>query len=153
MRKFETGATRDSEDGKLKYEGFFSPTVLRERARYMHRHRIQSDGTLRDPDNWQKGIPQTAYMDSMWRHFMDVWMLHRNCLLDHDTNMVESLCALMFNAEGMLHEILKDEQAGQAMFLMSEFARNAPSYDDHDWQSAARQRAKELGIDVGSEDS
>ena len=39
IRSFPTGATRDTAGGKLAYEGFFSPLVLQERARFMHKHK------------------------------------------------------------------------------------------------------------------
>lgn len=103
MRTFDTGATRDSEDNKLDYEGFLSPYVLTAFAEYMHENRKQADGTLRDSDNWQKGIPMTAYMKSMWRHFMEVWALHRNGL-GQSVLMERALCALLFNVMGYLHE-------------------------------------------------
>ena len=105
IRKFETGATRDTSIDKYEYHGFFSPAVLERRAAYMHKHRKQSDGSLRAADNWQKGIPQEAYMSSLFRHFMDVWKWDRYVGLPIDIE--DALCALMFNAEGMLHEILK----------------------------------------------
>jgi hypothetical protein len=110
MRVFGTGATRDSEDGKLDFEGFFSPLALEEFARYMNRHRRQKDGTLRDSDNWQKGIPLGAYMKSMWRHFFSVWKNHRG--IKDGEDMKTSLSALLFNVQGYLHEYLKqhDEQ-------------------------------------------
>lgn len=106
MREFETGATRDDEDSKFDYEGFLSPLVLQRYAEYMHEHRKQADGKLRDSDNWQKGIPPEAYMKSMWRHFMDVWL----CCRGNDSQGIdveEALCALMFNVQGYLHECLK----------------------------------------------
>ncbi len=56
-REFISGATRNSEEGKLDYEGFLSPLALARYAQYMHRHRELEDGTLRASDNWQKGIP------------------------------------------------------------------------------------------------
>lgn len=104
VREFDTGATRDSDDGKLDFEGFFSPLVLERRAEYMHQHRIQADGGLRDSDNWQKGIPLDAYMKSGWRHFFAWWRRHRK--LPANESLEDALCALMFNAEGYLHEIL-----------------------------------------------
>lgn len=107
MREFETGATRDTDDGKYDYEGFLSPLVLERFGEYMHKHRIQADGTLRDSDNWQKGIPFVAYMKSGWRHFMEWWTLHRSGEADTD-EIQEALCALMFNVQGYLHELLKD---------------------------------------------
>jgi hypothetical protein len=114
MREFETGATRDLDDGKHDYEGFLSPLVLREFGRYMHQHRIQADGQMRDSDNWQKGIPRDTYMKSGFRHFMDWWSLHRG-LLTRDfsgkpVDLKDALTAVLFNAMGYLHEILEDEQ-------------------------------------------
>ena len=40
IRTFETGATRDTELGKLDYEGFLSPTVLKAYAEYLNKHRV-----------------------------------------------------------------------------------------------------------------
>ncbi len=112
MREFSTGATRDSDDGKFDYEGFLSPRVLECYAAYMHKHRKQADGNLRDADNWQKGMPTDQYMKSMWRHFFDVWKIHRGIeVLDvrdgHKVTLDEALCALLFNVMGYMHEELK----------------------------------------------
>lgn len=115
MREFDTGATRDTEEGKLDYEGFLSPLVLRRFAEYMHAHRVQADGNLRDSDNWQKGMPKEAYIKSGFRHFMDWWMEHRG----HDgrEDIEEALCALLFNVQGYLHEHLKESfDVGPIMF-------------------------------------
>ena len=113
VRTFCTGATRDSEEGKMDYEGFLSPLTLRRYAQYMHKHRKQSDGKMRASDNWQKGIPLAAYMKSLWRHLVDLWEMHRDpdpaYYDDDDTpdDMEEALCAIIFNASGYLHELLK----------------------------------------------
>lgn len=104
IRKFETGATRDADEGKLDYEGFFSPLVMERRAQYMHKHRFQSDGSLRDSDNWQKGIPIKQYVKSLFRHFVDVWKEVRE--IRTKEGLEEALCALCFNAEGILFEVL-----------------------------------------------
>lgn len=105
MRTFESGANRDSNDGKLDYEGFLSHRVLERYAEYLHKHRIQSDGKIRTSDNWQKGIPKEEYMKSMWRHFMDVWEAHRE-----EKEIEDALCAMMFNSMGYLHEVLKSSK-------------------------------------------
>ena len=105
IRTFGTGATRDTDANKLDYEGFFCPLVLERCAQYLNLHRVQQDGKLRESDNWQKGIPRDQYMKSMWRHFMSVWKQHRG---HEDAEDLETaLCAVIFNASGMLHEILK----------------------------------------------
>jgi len=105
MRSFETGATRNTDAGKLDYEGFLSPLVLKRYAEYMNKHRVQADGSLRDSDNWQKGIPRNVYMKSAWRHFFDWWSCHRNLGTGGQVELEESLCALVFNAMGYLHEL------------------------------------------------
>lgn len=108
MRTFETGATRDTDAEKFDYEGFLSPSVLTRFAAYMHENRVQADGSLRDSDNWQKGIPTSAYMKSGFRHFVDWWTLHRQPEPLTEAQVVEledALCALLFNVQGYLHEL------------------------------------------------
>lgn len=102
MRTFKTGATRNSDESKLDFEGFLSPTAIEHFANYMHKNRIQADGNIRDSDNWQKGIPLDSYMKSMWRHFFDVWKSHRG--IETQEDMITNLSALMFNVQGYIHE-------------------------------------------------
>lgn len=113
IRKFETGATRDTDEGKYDYEAFFSPLVLERRAKYMHQHRVQPDGSLRAGDNWQKGIPLDQYAKSEARHHQQFLKLHRGYpTFDEKGNPVdlqEAICALLFNLEGYLFELLKKE--------------------------------------------
>ena len=107
VRQFASGANRDTELGKLDYEGFYSPIVMERFAQYMNKNRKLSNGTTRESDNWQKGIPFEAYMKSMYRHFMDVWMEHRG--YDTKVGQEEALCALIFNAQGYLFELLQSK--------------------------------------------
>jgi len=98
MRQFETGANRNSEDGKLDFEGFFSPLVLERVAQYMHQYRYLEDGTLRDSDNWQKLFGEDHYsvcMKSAWRHFHDMWMEHRG--YKSRDGMDNAINGLLFN--------------------------------------------------------
>ena len=108
MRVFDTGATRDDDSTKIDYDGFLSPLVLEAYGNYLHKHRIQSDGQLRDSDNWKKGIPIKQYIKSKWRHFMRTWGL--TYLKWTEEEMVDSLCAELFNTMGMLHEVLKGKR-------------------------------------------
>lgn len=108
MRTFDTGATRGFDDDKLDYEAFLSPLVIRRYAEYLHKHRIQADGKRRDSDNWQKGIPLSAYIKSLWRHLVDLWTFHRDPKQEiAGTTTEDALCAIIFNASGYLHELLK----------------------------------------------
>ena len=107
LRVFETGATRDSDAGKLDYEGFLSPLVIQRFGKYMDKHRVQSNGTVRGPDNWQKGIPLKEYIKSLIRHARDAWALHRGWSGDATQDIEEALCGVFFNTQGYLHEHLK----------------------------------------------
>lgn len=112
IRKFKTGATRDTSEGKNEYEGFYHPLVIEEFGNYMTIHRKQVDGQLRTSDNWQKGIPQSAYMESLLRHILDLWFLHRGYIRfdkkdRHKITKKEALCAILFNVQGYLFEELK----------------------------------------------
>lgn len=103
IRTFPTGATRNSEDGKFDYEGFFDPEVVVEFARYMHSHRKLEDGALRASDNWQKGIPTDAYRRSLMRHVIDVWMYYRgHSMPSGETNPLRALSGVLFNTMGLM---------------------------------------------------
>lgn len=118
VRKFSTGATRDTEDNKIDPEAFLDPLVLGEYFEFMHRHRAQKDGSLRDGDNWQKGFTRKAIMKSLWRHVYDVWRMHRGLapksddalhlftVYGKDRAMIESLCGVLFNAFAYTREVL-----------------------------------------------
>ena len=105
-RYFESGAYRDVDDTKPDYEGFYNPIVIKAFGEYMTKHRVQSDGKLRDSDNWQKGTPIPVYMKSLLRHTIDVWLEHRG--YESREGVIDGLCGIIFNAQGMLYEILKE---------------------------------------------
>jgi len=113
IRKFETGATRGTLNNKLQYEGFLSPLVLKHYAEYLHKHRVQADGALREPDNWQKGIPKETYADSLLRHVMDVWLHHKGFGKEATESLNDALCGVMFNAMGYLFEMLRKEYVNE----------------------------------------
>lgn len=108
MRTFDTGATRDTDLTKPAYNRLNCPLVEQRYGEYMTKHRLQKDGTLRSPDNWKKGIPKDSYMDSLGRHYQDVWMLFEG-YTGREADIQEALCGVIFNAKGMLHEILKEK--------------------------------------------
>lgn len=107
IRSFPSGATRDQDADKLDFEGFLSPLVLQMFAEYMHKHRVQSDGTLRASDNWQKGIPLEAYAKSLHRHFHSFWLHHRGHPQLANEDAVSALMGMLFNVQGYAHELLK----------------------------------------------
>jgi hypothetical protein len=110
MREFESGATRDDAEGKLSYFKALSPLVLQRYVQYLGKHRRQADGKLRDWDNWKKGIPLDAYMDSLLRHTVDLWLSRDHTELDAE-EIEDLVCAVLFNAQGMLFEMLESRDA------------------------------------------
>lgn len=105
IREFKTGATRDTELGKLDLEGFLDPQNLKIFGEYMNRNRLQKDGKMRDSDNWQKGFGLDVCIKSGQRHNLDWWLLHRGYPAREDMN--SALCGLIFNAFAYLKEYNK----------------------------------------------
>lgn len=107
IRRFDSGATRDTSKMKLDPFGFLSPVAMHRFSEYMHKHRLQSDGNLRDSDNWKKGMPKEEYVRSLIRHIMDFWLVTSGEAPRYDTKVSdpdEIACAIMFNIQGYLHE-------------------------------------------------
>ena len=116
MRIFETGATRSSDEGKPEYAGYLHPEVIRAYGLYMLKHQTQEDGKRRDCRNHKKGMPTQAYMQSMFRHFLEVWTYNEDMLKgyeDHSSDVIDSLMALMFNVMGYAHNILEGTDIGK----------------------------------------
>lgn len=133
---FPTGATRHNDADKFDYEGFLSPLALESFASYMHTHRKQADGTLRDSDNWQKGIPKEKYMKSLWRHLVATWKLHRGYAVKAEfiggvervPTMEDCLNGILFNTFGYLHEYLKEQQKIASQKLLQQITGNLPNF-------------------------
>lgn len=120
IQEFSSGATRDLSHDKYDYEGFLSPTVIEAFGAFMHANRQTAAG-LRDSDNWQKGIPFAAYMKSLFRHFHAAWKGHRAG--GESPLMVTDLLAVIFNAQGYLHEYMRER--GISASEVYELARQA----------------------------
>jgi hypothetical protein len=138
VRTMPSGATRSSEQSKFAYEGFINPAVLAVFANYMHMHRMQKDGTLREADNWQKGIGKQSCMESGLRHMMDLWALHRGYSVwkektstggekTHyvlpwtelqgdwrEIHLYDALCGIMFNTQAYILEQIKEDGGAYA---------------------------------------
>jgi hypothetical protein len=118
MRQFDTGASRDTEEGKFDYEAFLSPLVIRAFGDYMHKHRVQSDGSIRDGANWQKGFGEnhlSVCMSSLWRHFLDLWSLHRGWSA-RDT-IDDAICGILFNVMAYYHRLLEQREKNEGNVL------------------------------------
>ena len=126
IRKFSTGATRDTDENKPDYESYLSPIVIARYGEYMLEHQRQPDGSIRAGDNWAKGIPRREYVKSMWRHFLDVWLWIRDFPEKMREEIEDALCAIIFNASGLLHEILIGRDAEE----LEDIERNRRVFED-----------------------
>ena len=129
IRTFEGGATRDTEQNKLDYEAFNSPLVDKCYATYLNKHRTQSDGSLRDGDNWQKlfGEKHTdVCMKSLCRHVVDVRLAHRGHASEQP--IVDSLCGIIFNAKAYLLKLMLNEENYEAAISHETGTESTPGY-------------------------
>ena len=115
MRTFETGANRDKNDNKINYMGHISPLVTRAYAEYMHACRTLPDGTLRAADNWKLGMPEDVWLESLVRHMEDVKLIADGYPdVATTADIKKALCAVLFNTQGLLYQILVRERATTA---------------------------------------
>lgn len=112
MREFATGATRHTAEGKPDYVGYTSPLVEHAFGEYMLKHQTQADGQRRASDNWKKGIPLDAYYRSLGRHWHDVRLFMEG--FEGRETLIEALCAMRFNLDGMMYELLRSTTAPAA---------------------------------------
>ena len=111
LRVAESGAIRNSDIGKIRYQGALSPLVLEAYGKYIEKHSLLPDGTRRNNKNWQNlfGTPtehREVCIESAWRHFIDVLMEHDG--YDSRDGIDEALGGLMFNIQGYWFSILKE---------------------------------------------
>ena len=116
LRMSESGAIRNSDVGKIRYQGALSPLVLEAYGKYIEKHSLLPDGTRRDNKNWQKlfGTPQEhrdVCIESAWRHFIDVLMEHDG--YDSRDGIDEALGGLMFNIQAYWFSILKERRENE----------------------------------------
>jgi len=135
MRVFESGATRNVEVDP-DYHGFLSPLALHAYGEYMHRHRQQADGTMRDSDNWQKGIPNDAFVRSLVRHVHDIQLVFDGYgelarQDDRDDNvLLAHLSAALFNVQGLLHNVyLAVLEDWRQQWLIDEIVKSAEDFN------------------------
>lgn len=97
ITKFDTGAIRDSQEGKEMYTETISWTALRRYAQYMTGKRDKYGS-----GNFKKGISAESYENSLMRHVMKYMM---NKLEDGNLEKEEDhLSAIVFNTFGLMHE-------------------------------------------------
>jgi hypothetical protein len=113
IRKFDTGATRDTTEGKYEPWGYTSPLVEKAFCEYMLFHQTGPDGEHRESNNWKLGIPMDTYWHALSRHILDFRLIYEQYPEEaRTTDIIEALCAIRFNVDGMIHELKKMELKG-----------------------------------------
>lgn len=108
MRRFASGATRHIDINKLDYEAFNNPLVDKVYGEYMHSHRIQADGEVREGDNWQKGWDKEVSIKSLIRHINDIRLHQRGYSKETTETLINSICASIFNLKALLLQVLRE---------------------------------------------
>lgn len=97
IRKFKTGAIRDSEDSKEDYIETISWTAFKRYAQYM-----TSKKSKYGSGNFKKGIPIESYERSLVRHIQKYLAnKYEGGKEEKEEGHIE---AIIFNAMGILHE-------------------------------------------------
>lgn len=72
MREFDTWSTRSNSLWKINYFWFTHPAVEQSFGRYMKKHQVCEDWSLREPDNWWWWWDRKISIDSLTRHVKDL---------------------------------------------------------------------------------
>lgn len=87
-REYETGARRDVNSGKGRYD-LISPIMMKRLAELMERGAVKYGA-----HNWEKGMPLSQYLDSAMRH---LWQL----IASQDDE--DHAAAVIFNVMAFMH--------------------------------------------------
>lgn len=102
ITQFETGAIRDSQEGKEDYIQTFSWTAIKRYSQYMTGKKAKyGEG------NFKKGIPIENYEQSMLRHVQKY--LANKYEGGTEEKEEDHLSAILFNVFGIMHEELRNK--------------------------------------------
>lgn len=106
--QFETGALRDSQEGKEDYVETVSYTAMKRFAQYMTGKKKRYGA-----GNFKKGIPIESYEQSLMRHIQKYFA---NKYEGGDCEKEEDhLSAILFNAFGIIHEEEREKTKAAAI--------------------------------------
>lgn len=108
MRKFTSGAIRDSEHHKEDYIETISWTALKRYAQYM-----TSMSKKYGRGNWIKGIDIESYERSLMRHLQKYFSNKYNGTSVEPE--IDHLSAAMFNLQGIMHEQNNEKKFKQSL--------------------------------------
>ena len=96
-KQFDTGAVRDTDEGKEDYIESISWLTMKRYANYMKEQEVKYGR-----GNWIKGIPISSYEQSLMRH-LQKYLANKYNGGSFEIE-VDHLAAAMFNLQGLIHE-------------------------------------------------
>lgn len=112
MRKFETGATRNSDEGRYNPARSIGWRAMAAYANWVEKHATLPDGSKRPTDNWKKGFPLDAIEVSLGRHAMEfLAAVERGDYEAAD----ESAMGIWFNCQAYVFEREKAKEAEEKL--------------------------------------
>ncbi len=97
VTEFDTGAIRDSQEGKIDFVETISFTAHHRYAKYMTSKKVKYG-----VGNFKKGIPIESYEQSLLRH-IDKYFRNKY-EGGNDEPCEDHLAAIRFNVDGIMHE-------------------------------------------------
>jgi hypothetical protein len=101
IRKFSTGAVRDTDTDKPNFPECFSYLAFWRYGQFMKKASAKYG-----ENNWQKGITKDSYKQSLMRHLVRYLANEQGARLELDT---DHLSAALFNLMGLMHEEEKEK--------------------------------------------
>lgn len=96
LTKFDSGAIRDTQEGKPNFYECMSPFAMWRYGEYM-----EKSAEKYGADNWTKGIPIESYMKSLERHLLKLKMELKYGFTKEEGDHAS---AIMFNIMGLMHQ-------------------------------------------------
>lgn len=122
---FESGAVRDSQEGKEQYIETISWTAFRRYAQYMTGKREKYG-----QGNFKKGIPIESYENSLLRHVVK-YLTNKHEAGDLEPDE-DHLAAIVFNVFGIMHEEERAINTPDSPKLRYEDSRTPQGRGTHD---------------------
>lgn len=96
LTKFDSGAIRDTSEGKPNFYECMSPFAMWRYGEYM-----EKSAEKYGADNWTKGIPIESYMKSLERHLLKLKMELKYGFTKEEGDHAS---AILFNIMGLIHQ-------------------------------------------------
>ena len=127
MRIFKSGAKRSQADGKFEIFGYRHPLIEHSFNKYMQKHQLCEDGSIRKGTNWWAGWEKEVSLQSMLRHAEDLTALHAG-LVVYKIRSKAGERTVYIKEDGFL-KLEKGESLGDVEIVTTEDCLNAVKFN------------------------